>query len=60
MTFKQLLEELQAMPEDRLEDTATIYEPYDGEYYAISGVGIAREEDNDQLDPGHFYMVLKA
>jgi hypothetical protein len=47
------------MDKDRLEDTITILHPYTNEFTAVVNTGMANE-DNDKLDFGHFYLVLKA
>ena len=60
MTYKELLEQLQALPKERLEDTVTVYEPYEDEYIAIIETGIAQESETNVLDDGHFYLTLKA
>jgi hypothetical protein len=60
MTYKQLLEELQELPTDRLNDTVTVFEPYEDEFIAVTSTGIASERTVDVLDAGHFYLVLKA
>ena len=60
MTYKELLEELQQLDPARLEDTVTIYDPYQDEMIAVVHTATAEEDDNDVLDPGHFYLVLKA
>jgi len=60
MTYKQLLEELQKLPEDRLGDTITVYDPDRDDYCAINHVAIATEAENDVLDEGHTYLVLRS
>lgn len=60
MTYKQLLEELQQLPPECLEDTATVYDSYTDEYTAIVDTDVANEEFCDVLDQGHFYLILKA
>jgi len=60
MTYKELLEELQQLDPARLEDTVTVYDPYQDEMIAVVYTHEAEEDDCDVLDPGHFYLVLKA
>ena len=60
MTYKQLLEELQALTPEQLDATVTIKEPYTDEYIAVVHSDIAEDVSNDVLDPGHYYLVLKA
>lgn len=60
MTYRQLLQELQNLPEDRLNDTVTVHDPYEVEFIPVVHTNIASEIDNDVLDPGHLFLVLKA
>ncbi len=60
MTYKELLEQLQQLDPARLEDTVTVHEPYQDEMIAVVYTATAEEDDCDVLDPGHFYLVLKA
>lgn len=60
MTYKELLEQLQNLPQERLEDTVTVHDPYQDEMIAVVHAETAEEDDCDVLDPGHFYLVLKA
>jgi len=56
MTYKELLETLQKLPEERLLDTVTVYEPYDDEYVAVIDTFDAI---SDVLDEGHLVLNLK-
>ncbi len=60
MTYKELLEQLQQLDPARLEDTVTVHEPYHDELIAVVHTATAEEDDCVVLDPGHFYLVLKA
>ena len=60
MTYKELIEQLQQLPSERLEDTVTVHDPYEDEMIAVVHAETATEDDIDVLDPGHFYLVLKA
>lgn len=60
MTYKQLLEQLQQLSPERLEDTVTVHDPYEDGWIAVVHSRTAEEDDCDVLDPGHFYLVLKA
>ena len=60
MTYKELLEQIQQLPADRLEDTVTIYDPFMQEYTSALGAFLADENDTDVLDPGHLFIVKKA
>lgn len=60
MTYRELLEDLQNLPDERLDDTATAYDPYQEDFIAIVHTHEADENDSDQLEEGHLYLVLKA
>ncbi len=60
MTYKQLLQQLQQLSPERLEDTVTVHDPYEDEMIAVVHTETAEEDDCDVLDPGHFYLILKA
>ena len=60
MTYRNLLLDLQTLSEEQLDQTVTVHEPYEDEYIAVIGTDHAEEETNDVLDPGHFFLVLKA
>ena len=56
MTYKELLETIQALPAERLLDTVTVYEPYEQEYIAVIDTC---EAISDVLDEGHLVLNLK-
>jgi hypothetical protein len=60
MTYKELLEQLQNLPQERLDDTVTVFDSYTDEYTAIIDTDVANEEFCDVLDQGHFYLIMKA
>ena len=60
MSYKELLEQLQNLPQERLDDTVTVFDSYTDEYTAIIDTDVANEEFCDVLDPGHFYLIMKA
>ena len=60
MSYKELLEQLQNLPQERLEDTVTVFDSYTDEYTAIIDTDVANEEFCDVLDQGHFYLIMKA
>ena len=60
MTYKELLEQLQQLPSGNLDDTVTVYDSYEDQMIAVVHTETAEEDDADVLDPGHFYLVLKA
>ena len=57
MTYRELLKALQEMPEERLDDTATVFEPYEGEYVAL--IDVAEVRGSDVLDDGHIVLNMK-
>ena len=58
MTYKQLLEILQACPEEVLEQTATVYICQTDEYLAVVSHDITLET-NDVLDKGHLVIEVE-
>ena len=58
MTYKELLKNLSRIPEDRLNDNALVFIQWDNEYLPISAIWESGEE-NDVLDEGHTYLVIK-
>lgn len=58
MTYKELLQNLSKIPEDRLNDNALVFIQWDNEYLPISAIWKAGEE-NDVLNEGHTYFVIK-
>jgi hypothetical protein len=65
MTYRELLKEIQSLPENRLGYSVKVYDPYVKGY--ISVVRAHKVENKDQhptkskflLDEGELYMVLK-
>ncbi len=57
MTFGELLENLKAMPPERLNDTATVYVSGVDEYYPVVKWDLANA-DQDQLDTDHRVMIV--
>ena len=57
MTYKQLLEILQACPAEVLEQTATVYLSETDEYLAVVSHDITLET-NDVLDDGHLILEV--
>ncbi len=58
MTYMQLLDKLNQMPECRMQDTVTAFDPYEGEYIALIDF-YPVDESQDQLASGHFVLQLK-
>lgn len=58
MTYLELIENLNRIPEDRLNDDALVFIQWDNEYLPISAIWEAGQE-NDILHEGHTYLVIK-
>jgi hypothetical protein len=58
MTYRQLLKALTELPQNNLDDTATICirTGGDAEYYGVNSS--AHSENDDVLDKGHFFMIV--
>lgn len=66
MTYRELVDQLLRLPPERLDDTVTVYEPYEDEYIAVVDGCVATELAHvsvtkfqlDDEDPhlGHFYL----
>ena len=60
-TYKDLLGELSMLSEEQLEQTATIYNSQNTEYYAILSMQVTGSElfaDDGVLDTGHFVLTF--
>ena len=61
MTYKELLEDLKQLPEERLDDVVSVMDPYTSEITAIVHTRVAEEGwDDGVIDIGHLYLVMKA
>lgn len=61
MTYRDLVNQLLQLPQARLDDTVTVFDPYTDEYTAVVDGCVAMGQlDDGVLDLGHFYLVLKA
>lgn len=58
MTYKQLLESLSTLPEEVLQQTATVYLGQTDEYIQVFGVSFT-EEENDVLDENHLVLEVQ-
>lgn len=56
ITYAQLLEALQALPPERLQDTATVYAGGIDEFYPVQRLDISY--GSDVVDDGHALMVV--
>ena len=57
MTYRDLLQKLNSIPSERLDDTVTVHDTYQGEYIAVIDFV---QSDTDVLDAGHYVLELKA
>jgi hypothetical protein len=57
MTYRQLLKKLQSMPDASLDDTVTVFNNDDEEFYPVDRAKIA-DDDCDVLDEGHLYLTI--
>lgn len=55
ITWRELRKRLQDMPDERLDDTATVYDVTADEYFGVEQFKIA--EDDGVLDEGHSIMT---
>jgi hypothetical protein len=61
ITYKDLLENLQAMTPEQLNQNVTVYVSGVDEFYSLVQdypIAVAQPENNDVLDPGHTYLVI--
>lgn len=61
ISYRDLLENLQTMKPEQLEQTVTVFVTGVGEFYSLVEdfpIVEAQAESNDQLDPGHPYLVI--
>lgn len=59
ITYRDLLNFLQSVPEEDLDQTATIDLVGSDEIIAIQGIARMDEEDEDRLDPGHIVLYVE-
>lgn len=57
LTYAELIENLKALPPERLQDTATVSVTGVGEIYPVMGMEILNG-DPDVPDPGHLVIVI--
>lgn len=55
MTYRELKEVLDRLPDERLEDTVTVKDTNKMESYPVVDYVLANE-NQDVLDPGHLYL----
>jgi len=60
LTYRQLQEYLELMPDVCLDDNISVFDPNDGEFYEIKRIernGEGDTEESDVLDKGHIFLV---
>ena len=60
-TYRDLLNELSTLSEEQLEQTATIFDSKNSEYYALLSVQMTGSElhaDDGVLDIGHYVLTI--
>lgn len=58
MTYRQLLNDLKKLKDERLDDTVTVFDPYTDEFTEIVN-GCECDDAIDVLDDGHYFMTMK-
>ena len=61
ISYRDLLENIQKMNPEQLDQTVTVFVSGVGEFYSLVEdfpLVEAQAETNDQLDPGHPYLVI--
>ena len=61
LTYRELIENLKALPDARLDDTVTVFVTGVGEFYPVVDdfpFVVAGGNINDELDDGHPYLVI--
>jgi len=61
LTYRELIENLKALPDARLDDTVTVFVSGVNEFYPLVGdfpFVVADASINDVLDNGHPYLVI--
>ena len=58
MTYRELLKRLEGLTEEQLNDTVTVFEPYDQEYTAI--IDTDATVVDDVLHEDHVFLIMKA
>jgi len=59
LTYRELIENLKALPDARLDDTVTVYVSGVDEFYPlVQDYPFLQADGNDVLDDGHPYLVI--
>lgn len=59
LTYRELIENLQALPDARLDDTVTVFVSGVDEFYPlVQDYPFVVADGSDQLDNGHAYLII--
>lgn len=59
MKYIDLLKIIQGMDKERLEDTVSVFDPYQDGFKAEIHAEQLEENENDDLEIGHLYLNIK-
>ena len=57
MTYRELLEELEELDDNRLDDDVAVHLTETDEFYPVHSVCVAVENECDVLDQGHLILA---
>jgi len=57
MTYRELIIKLMKMPDGALDQTITIFNEEDEEFYGCTGHDVSNADD-DRLDDGHLFLMV--
>lgn len=57
MTYRELIVKLMKMPAEALDQTITVYNEEDDEFYGCTGHDVSNDDD-DRLDSGHLFLMV--
>jgi len=57
VTYRELLELLTSVPEDRLGETVTVFDALEDEFFNVSEA--EQNVDSDVLDEDHLFLTIK-
>jgi len=60
MTYRELLEELEELDDNRLDDDVAVHLTETDEFYPVHSVCVAVENECDVLDQGHLILAIVA
>jgi len=57
VSYRQLLDVLKEMNDNDLDNTVTVYSPYQDEYFAVEKTRVS-DCSIDVVDPGHLILII--